>query len=134
MQIVCPFSVDVARCGLGRASADCGSSLLYMLASTDRILSFAVATFLTPTRLASDWLGADLSLEGALWRRFFEKMRSARASFFFRSRPERMLGEGHEGLEKIDFCLPSLMIFSKSVATLAMMEAVSRKSIYGRNG
>jgi len=89
MQIVCPFSVDIARRGLGRAGADGGSSLLYMLASTNRFLSFAVATFLTPTRLASDWPGADLSLEGALWRRFFEKMRSARASFFFRSRPEK---------------------------------------------
>lgn len=48
-----------------------------------------VCTFLTPTRLASDGPGAALSFEGALWRRFLEKMRSARASFLFRSRPVR---------------------------------------------
>ena len=48
-----------------------------------------MCTFLTPTRLARDGPVEAFSFEGALWRRFLEKIRSARASFFLRSRPER---------------------------------------------
>lgn len=120
-----PFAIHVSRDGSVRSGADGGGTLLQLLVSIIPFVCLGVSTFLTPTRLASEGPGVDLSLEGALWRRFLEKMRSARASFFFRSRPvkecQRRKGNLGDGRG-----LPSWMIFSKSVATFFAMIKNSR--------
>jgi hypothetical protein len=55
------------------------------------------ATFLTPTRLARDPPGVAFSLEGALCRLSLEKIFSARASCFLRSRAGEVNRVSHTG-------------------------------------